>query len=185
MAENTRVAGQDAYTLVLSPKQADSTISRVVIAVDATRHVPLRVQVFGAGSAPADPVLETGFTSISYDRPSAATFDFSVPAGAAVTTREARQGAGIGSAAPQVRGSGWTSVVEFAAGSGAQAALGLAPGARGDRASTELLDRLSTVQPNGDRLVATALVNVLLTPDGRVFAGAVQPSVLQQAAARR
>jgi outer membrane lipoprotein-sorting protein len=192
MAENTRVAGQDAYALVLTPKQADSTIGRVVIAVDATRHVPLRVQVFGAGSAPADPVLETGFTSISYDRPSAATFDFSVPAGVAVTTRDMSTGAGqqpdpfASLPEPTVTGTGWTSVVEFAPGSGALSALTQnATGTGGDRSSTELLNRLFTVQPNGDRLLATALVNVLLTSDGRVFAGAVQPSVLQQAAARR
>ena len=190
MAENTRVAGQDAYALVLTPEDAGSTIGRVVIAVDATRHVPLRVQVFGAG-APADPVFETGFTSISYDRPSAATFDFSVPAGATVTTRDRSTGAAkqpnghTGTPAPTVLGSGWTSVVEFTPGPGALAALGPATGAQSGRSSTELLDRLLTVQPNGDRLLATALVNVLLTPDGRVFAGAVQPSVLQQASATR
>jgi outer membrane lipoprotein-sorting protein len=186
MAENTRVAGQDAYTLVLSPKQADSTISRVVIAVDATRYVPLRVQVFGTGGAPADPAFETGFTSVSYDRPSAATFDFSVPAGATVTTRDLSKDAGqqpAGPAAPTVSGTGWTSVVQVSAGPDALAAL--TRGAGGDGSSAELLNRLLTVQPNGGRLLSTALVNVLLTSDGRVFAGAVQPSVLQQASATR
>ncbi|HEV7726073.1 MAG TPA: hypothetical protein VGO74_04035 [Modestobacter sp.] len=194
MAENTRVAGQDAYALVLTPKQADSTIGRVVIAVDANRYIPLRVQVFGTG-APAEPVFETGFTSISYDRPSAATFDFTVPAGATVSTRDMSTEAGQPDSQadpaavppePTVRGSGWTSVVEVPAGPDALAALtqgGI--GTERDGSSTELLDRLLTVQPNGDRLLRTALVNVLLTSDGRVFAGAVQPSVLQQASATR
>jgi outer membrane lipoprotein-sorting protein len=189
MASNTRVAGQDAYALVLTPKQTGSTIGRVVIAVDAQKHVPLQVQVFGPGGG--DPVFETGFTAISYDRPSAATFDFTVPAGATVTTRQLGQdagqrpaaGSGAGPADPQVIGTGWTSVVEYAPGTDALAAL--TSGASGDRSTTELLDRLLTVQPNGDRLLSTALVNVLLTADGRVFAGAVQPSVLQQAAATR
>jgi outer membrane lipoprotein-sorting protein len=191
MAENTRVAGQDAYTLVLSPKQAGSTIGRVVIAVDATRHIPLRVQVFSAGTT-ADPAFETGFTSISYDRPSADTFDFSVPAGATVTTRDLskEQGQAAGSppdaSAPTVLGTGWTSVVQVAAGPDALAALTQGPtGDSGDSSSAELLNRLLTVQPNGDRMLSTTLVNVLLTSDGRVFAGAVQPSVLQQAAAAR
>jgi outer membrane lipoprotein-sorting protein len=187
MAENTRVAGQDAYALVLTPKQADSTVGRVVIAVDATRHIPLRVQVFDAGGRTADPVFETGFTSISYDRPSAATFDFTAPAGATVTTRDmsadhVRRSAD--GSAPTVLGSGWTSVAEFSPGSGAVAALRPATGARGDHASRDMLDRLFTVQPNGDRLLTTALVNVLLTADGRMFAGAVQPSVLQASATR-
>jgi outer membrane lipoprotein-sorting protein len=190
MAANTRVAGQDAYALVLTPKQTGSTIGRVVIAVDAQKHVPLRVQIFGPGAG--DPVFETGFTAISYDRPSAATFDFTVPAGATVTERQLGQDAGERPAAggegarpaePRVLGTGWTSVVEYAPGNDALAALTSA--AAGDRSTTELLDRLLTVQPNGDRLLSTALVNVLLTADGRVFAGAVQPSVLQQAAATR
>ena len=190
MAANTRVAGQDAYALVLTPNQTGSTIGRVVIAVDAQKYVPLQVQVFGPGAG--DPVFETGFTAISYDRPSAATFDFAVPAGATVTTRQLGQDAGQGpaagsqgatSAAPKVIGTGWTSVVEASPGTDALAAL--SSGASGDRSTTQLLDRLLTVQPNGDRLLSTALVNVLLTADGRVFAGAVAPSILQQAAATR
>jgi outer membrane lipoprotein-sorting protein len=191
MAANTRVAGQDAYALVLTPEQTGSTVGRVVIAVDARKHVPLRVQIFGLGAG--DPVFETGFTAISYDRPGAATFDFTAPAGATVTTRQLGQdagqrpaagsGAAAGPAKPQVLGTGWTSVVESTPGTDALAAL--TSGASGDRSTTELLDRLLTVQPNGDRLLSTALVNVLLTADGRVFAGAVLPSVLQQAAGTR
>jgi outer membrane lipoprotein-sorting protein len=188
LAENTQVAGQDAYTLVLTPEQAGSTISRVVIAVDAIRYVPLRVQVFGTGGTATDAVFETGFTSISYDRPSAATFDFAVPAGATVTTHQVGEDAAggtypTGPAAPQVLGSGWTSVVAYAPDADALAAL--APGAQDSDSTADLLNRLVTVQPNGDRLLSTALVNVLLTADGQMFAGAVQPSVLQQAAATR
>jgi outer membrane lipoprotein-sorting protein len=181
MAANTRVAGQDAYVLVLTPKQADSTIGRVEIAVDAGRHIPLQVRVFGSAGQ-ADPVFETGFTSISYDRPDAGTFDFTVPDGATVTTRTPQDHAGRSpgsGTAPTVLGTGWTSVVELDAGPGALAAV-----TSGDGQSAQLLDQLLVAQPNGDRLLSTALVNVLLTADGRVFAGAVQPGVLQQAAGR-
>jgi outer membrane lipoprotein-sorting protein len=182
MAANTRVAGQDAYVLVLTPKQADSTIGRVEIAVDAGRHIPLQVRIFGSAGQ-ADPVFETGFTSISYDRPDAGTFDFTVPDGATVTTRTPQDHAGRApgsGTAPTVLGTGWTSVVELDAGPGALAAVT----SGGDSQSAQLLDRLLVAQPNGDRLLSTALVNVLLTADGRVFAGAVQPGVLQQAAGR-
>ena len=39
------------------------------------------------------------------------------------------------------------------------------------------------VGTGGARLLHTALVNALLMPDGRVFVGAVQPAMLEHAAA--
>jgi hypothetical protein len=92
---------------------------------------------------------------------------------------------GLAAGVPErtVLGASWTSVVEVSAGPEALAAL--TERMSGDGSSAESLDSLFTVQPNGDRLLSTALVNVLLTSDGRVLAGAVQPSVLQQAAATR
>lgn len=195
----TTVAGRDAYTLIVRPKQAGSTIGLVVVAVDAARHIPLRVQVFGAGAGiDADPVFETGFTSVSFDRPDASTFRFTPPAGSKVTTRQAGQGLADGqhrrpdhtasadpaAARPTVLGTGWTSVVEFAPGTDALASLfGSTPGR--DASTSALLDRLFVHRADGSRLLRTALVNVLVTADGRVFAGLVSPDVLQHAAAQR
>ena len=48
--------------------------------------------------------------------------------------------------------------------------------------NSELLGRLSQRQPNGDQLIRTALLNVLITTDGRVYAGAVTPALLAQVA---
>ena len=42
---NVTVAGEAAYQLVLLPKSPGSLIGQVRIAIDARRHVPLRVQV--------------------------------------------------------------------------------------------------------------------------------------------
>ncbi len=174
------VADRSAYTLVLTPREtpAGSTVRRVAIAVDSRTHVPLRVQVFGAG---ADAAFETGFTDVSFDRPAASVFRFTPPKGSAVTERAlgahaapdaapdvAAPDAAPTGAGPTTVGTGWTSVLVLPAGS--------AP------AAGSVLDQLTTTLPSGDRLVRTALVSALLTRDGRVLVGAVTPDLLQQAA---
>ena len=58
---NVTVAGEAAYQLVLAPKSPGSLIGQVRIAIDARRHVPLRVQVFARGAA--SPAFQIGFTS--------------------------------------------------------------------------------------------------------------------------
>jgi outer membrane lipoprotein-sorting protein len=175
------VAGRSAYTLVLRPRDANSTVRAVKIAIDAEKYVPLQVQIFGSGSTPA---FQVGFTSISFTRPSASTFQFHTPAGATTSTDPLggqtrhgdRHGSGAGSstpaahpsASPKVIGSGWTSVVELPS--------GLSGGST--------LDQLTShVGTSGERLLHTALINAVLMPDGRAFVGAVSPSVLEQVAA--
>ena len=178
------VAGRSAYTLVLRPRDRRSTVRKVTIAIDAAKHIPLQVQVFGASSKPA---FETGFSKISFGRPAGAIFNFRKPAGATVSTdplgthdrrgmrgmrehRPAIRSAGPAQRAPRVIGSGWTSVVEL---SGGVNSIG-----------GGLLDQLtSAVGSTGERLLHTALINAVLLPDGRVFVGAVQPAFLEHVAA--
>ena len=171
------VADRPVYTLRLAPRDTASTVRSVLLAVDAATSVPLRVQVFGAS---AEPAVETGFTSVSFDRPPASVFAFTPPAAATVeergtvAPRSDRDAPDAGStAAPTVIGKGWTSIVELEAGT---------RGPQGSGAAT--FERLTTVQPDGSRLLRTALVNALFTPDGRILAGAVTPEALQRAAAR-
>jgi outer membrane lipoprotein-sorting protein len=184
------VAKRAAYTLVIRPKDANSTVRKITVAIDATKYVPLRLQVFGAGSSPA---FSLGFTSISYATPAAATFTFHKPAGATVSTdpagtrtggrhhgdhRQARPSgrpANAGSEAkPTVLGSGWTSVVELSASSVTS----------GQGKLNGVLDSATTpVGSTGDRLLHTALVNVVLRADGKAFAGAVKPAYLEHVAA--
>ena len=177
-----RVAGRAAYTLVLTPRDGRSTVRKVLIAIDAQHNLPLRVQIFGAAKAPA---FETGFTDVSFGRPAASVFRFSPPKGAQVSTHpfdlgktgarqgttRTRPGAGM---QPTVLGTGWASVLELPAGKTAATAGG---------STGALLSRLTTTLPSGDRLVKSALLNVLLAKDGRILVGAVSPAVLQQAAA--
>jgi len=196
VSDTAKVAGRAAYTLSLVPKGSGSTVHRVLIAVDAATKVPLRVQVFAAAAAPA---LEASFTSVSFTAPAASEFTFTPPAGTTVRDETAHQHSGSGrtapaagaddhgtAARPTVHGTGWSSIVEFPAGTNplaAAAASGPARGGDDQVSSTDLLNRLTTTLPNGDRLLRTALVNVLQTADGRVFAGAVDASLLESTAA--
>ena len=81
-ASNVMIAGQAAYQLVLAPKNPGSLIGRVSIAVDASKYLPLRVQIFARGSA--SPAFQIGYTSISFARPAASNFAFTPPPGAKV-----------------------------------------------------------------------------------------------------
>jgi outer membrane lipoprotein-sorting protein len=185
------VAGEKAYTLVLTPRDTRSTVHKVTIAIDATHYVPLQVEVFGASSTPA---FQTGFVgTISFATPDASVFDFHAPAGA--TTAPDPLGVNrqhhdhvapnpSGSSSPatstpsssalsdvKVIGTGWTSIAELP--------NGLPAGAM-----TGLLSKLSTpVGSTGDKIITTSLVNVLTLSDGRVFVGAVSADLLEQTAA--
>jgi len=208
LGEPELVAGRPAYALTLTPRTDQTLIGHVVIAVDSARSVPLQVQVFARGGD--QPVIETGFTAIDFSTPSADTFRFSPPKGATVTelgkngkdgaaakpsssgsTRGSAPGSALGmgsGAKPTVIGTGWASVVEFAAPkpSATSGAASKAPGGAAKAAAPSgdaLLKQLGTPVPGG-RAISTALVSVLVTDDGRMFAGAVPVQVLLDAARR-
>jgi hypothetical protein len=193
-----RIAGRDAYELVLTPKQPDTRVSRVVIAMDAEMRIPLRVQVFST-ELPG-PAYEVGFTSVDFGTPDAGLFEFTPPAGAAVTDHSAedmKAGAGSGPAkpdaslAPTVVGTGWSQVVvvavptDLASGTAvaAQESEGASPMAGLDAAALlESLPRISGDWGTG-RVLDGTLVSAILTDDGRVAIGAVGPETLGAALA--
>lgn len=175
-----RVAGRDAYTLVLSPKDSTTLVRKVSIAVDSTTSVPLRVQVYGTD--PAKAAFETGFTRVEFARPAASVFSFTPPKGATVTERQLPASTGKpeggqpaeAAARPTVVGSGWSAVAVLPA----PAAGSPAPAGQ----SARLLEQLTTPLPDGSRVLRSSLLSVLFAKDGRVLVGAVSPEVLQQAA---
>ena len=186
---NGTVAGRAAYTLVVAPRDRRSTISRITVAVDSARFVPLRVQVFTSGSRPA---VEVGFTKIAYTRPPASTFRFTVPAGATIsanpvvdgqhdrrghdaTNAKSRTVRPAGAAGPSTRviGTGWTGVLELR--HGAATTTGGLPNA---------MNRITTrVGNSGARLFHSPLLNAVVTGDGRIFVGAVQSALVEHVAA--
>ena len=207
---NVTVAGQPAYQLVLSPKAGGSLVGRIAIAVDATRNVPLRVQVFAKGAA--SPAFQVGYTSVSFVKPAAANFSFTTPAGAKVkVVSPSSEASGStpahgkkASGEPQVIGKDWLSVAVLpasaltgvmgaggassVAGQAAQSAAGSPAGGSGEDAAVAAA-LLKTATPvhgawGSGKLLHTSLVSVLMTSDGHVLVGAVTPAVLESAAAQ-
>ncbi|MFP5313726.1 MAG: hypothetical protein ACLGH7_15195, partial [Actinomycetes bacterium] len=177
------VAGRAAYNLLIEPRTDATLVGKVAIAVDGENGMPLSVQVTARGAD--KPALASGFTSLSLAAPDQSVFAFSPPAGSTVkelpapatshepadTHNPAMHAKGEGNVA--VTGTGWETVVGTARGSASAAESIL---------QDPLLSQAAVAVPGG-RMFSTALLNVLVTDDGRVFAGMVPPATLQAAAA--
>jgi outer membrane lipoprotein-sorting protein len=185
-----KVAGRDAYELLLSPKDAGSLIGQVRLAIDAEHHIPLRVDVYAKNAT--TPAVRVAFQQISFAVPDAQQFAFNPPPGTtvsevnvdALTAEHKAQAAKAEKAAkaheagqPTVTGEGWTSIVEAkmpkAEGSDSQQLDGV----------IGMLPKVSGSWGSGHQFAGT-LFTVLVTDDGRVFAGAVTPEKLYEAAAK-
>ena len=185
-----KVAGRDAYELVLEPKDTSSLIGQVRIAVDAKKHLPLRVQIFAKQASVA--AVEVGFTQISFSPPSEAQFRFTPPPGVKLTEQESTSAdqADKSSAAqalkdagePVITGKGWTAVVQAQSPADAVNGSGAAELGQFDQL-LGVLPRKSGSWGSG-RLLHSSLFNVLVTDSGRVLAGAVSPERLYELAAR-
>jgi hypothetical protein len=79
-----RVAGRPAYELVLTPTTPRTLIGSIAVAVDADTRLPLRLQITARGAA--EPSVELGFTSVSFDAIDPSVFTFTPPEGAAIST---------------------------------------------------------------------------------------------------
>jgi outer membrane lipoprotein-sorting protein len=190
---NVMVAGQAAYELVLAPKDSRSLVGQVQIAIDGRNGVPLRLQVFARGAN--SPAFGVGYTSIQFTTPAPADLTFSPPPGAKVSRVNLGRQVPSGSAGPRpdvaTIGSGWLTVLDLpSAGLTAPSGSVPAPGNGGSGDSTAVLAALlhSATPVSGawgsGRLLQTSLVSVLITDSGRMFVGAVQPSVLFAAASQ-
>lgn len=207
---DVEVAGRAAYQLVLTPKSSSTLLASVAISVDGQNGMPLGVELKARGQS--DPAFRVAFSKLSLEAPDAAIFQFSPPAGAAVkeipvpdaqargsmthdakmpgSTERPRAKDGQGN----VTGTGWETVVELPAGALAKYSAGHSdrksdqqseqqPGQFGKSGNAAELLAQATVPVAGGRLLSTALVNVLILDDGRVFAGSVPLERLQAAAA--
>jgi outer membrane lipoprotein-sorting protein len=174
------IAGRDAYELVLTPRDRQSLVDQVRIAIDAVEHVPLRFEVFAEGTN--KPAIEIAFTQVDFARPDPEQFAFNPPAGAKVTDapdrpRVERPDKTAPRHDPEVEavGSGWTTVL-----------VARAPQAGGGdhEPPTAMLAGLPRV--SGDwgsgRLLSSKLFSALLTDDGGLLVGAVRPDRLYEVA---
>lgn len=195
-----KVAGRDAYELVLSPKDTASLVGQVRLAIDAEHHIPLRVDIYAKNAT--NPAVRVAFQQISFAVPDAEQFAFNPPPGTTVTegsadaikehatavqpkAAAAKKQAEDGFS-PRVIGTGWTSVVELKlAQSGKDAKAGKDGADAGQlEAMSGLLKPVSGSWGKG-QLFAGTLFSALLTEDGRVLAGAVAPEKLYEAAAKK
>jgi outer membrane lipoprotein-sorting protein len=186
---DARVAGREVYELVLVPRDADTLVGEISVAIDGDTGVALAASVTARGADEA--AFSVAFTDVSFEAPDASVFAFTPPDGTEVTEHavpvptvaeleqwkaEAEAGEQTGERMPQpiVHGEGWSTVVEMPAG---------AVGATGfDGEASAMLDTL-TERVDGGRILSTSLVTVLITDDGRVLAGAVAADRLLDAAA--
>ncbi|MFF9568340.1 outer membrane lipoprotein carrier protein LolA [Streptomyces sp. NPDC014685] len=205
-----RVAGRDAYKLVVKPKQSGSTIGSATVAVDAENGVPLKFTLLA--SAGGKPVVDAGFTKVDFAKPDASLFTFTPPKGTEVTEADDAKaqheqgkgsdkglGKGLGGLFPgaeglgaedgsvKVIGEGWNAIAEIGTPGGA--AL---PSKGSEKGSDEMpAEAQQFLDSLGDKVTGTfgsgtvfktRLVNALLTDDGKVYVGAVTKDALVQAA---
>lgn len=188
VGDDHRIAGRTAYRLIMEPTSDVSLVSSIQVSVDSENGMPLGVRVFSVEQD--SPAAEIAFTQVTFDVPDASLFSFTPPPGATVEALEFPEGieqaiadieAGVfdedaakaraeelaeefapGTTVTQL-GERWESVVAISA---------LPEDMPVEMLEMELFQDL-LIQVTGGQVFSTPLVNVLMTDDGRVFAGAV------------
>ncbi|MCX0245406.1 LolA family protein [Streptomyces drozdowiczii] len=192
-----RIAGRDAYRLVLKPEQKGSTVGSITVAVDAENGVPLKFTLQPSSGGKA--VVDAGFTSVDFGKPAASSFAFTPPKGAKVTEADEAKTEGHekargdldafkdaeGAGAPKIIGKGWNSIAEFKTPGGAALPSEASKGvpAEAQQFLDALGDKVSGKFGSGT-VFKTRLINALMTDDGRVYVGAVTKDALVAAANR-
>ncbi len=195
---DTQVAGRGTYELLLTPRTDGTLVQSVAIFVDAETGFPLGVTVLADGQD--DAAFQVAYSEISFEAPDASLFAFTPPADATVTeqalpsydelTQQAADKAAARGITPEslaeaeatkqdmidnlpftLIGTGWDAIAALPAGS-----------VPADLTENPMFAQLTSAV-DGGQAFSTTLANVLLTDDGRVFAGSVPISALQDAAA--
>ncbi|MEH1128579.1 LolA family protein [Micromonospora sp. CPCC 206061] len=181
-----KVAGRDAYELVLRPRDTTSLVGQVRIAIDATEHVPLRFEVLAKDSDKA--AFQVAFTQVDFERPDDQQFEFNPPPGVKVEEstelapqQKAQQKDKAHDAVTTV-GEGWTTVA-VAKYDGA-APSGSSTSEQGAAGLLKALPEVNGAWGSGHLLTGTVF-SVLLTDDGRILAGLVSPERLYEVAATK
>jgi outer membrane lipoprotein-sorting protein len=91
-ATPSNVAGQDAYTVTISPSHDGGLLGSAELAWDATHGVPLKVAIYAQGSS--SPVLALQATDISFASVPDSDIAISPPAGAKIVDLSSQTGSG-------------------------------------------------------------------------------------------
>ncbi|MCL6301392.1 LolA family protein [Streptomyces kronopolitis] len=202
-----KVAGRDAYQLLIKPKQSASTVGSIRVAVDAEKGVPLKFTLTPKSGGAA--AVDVGYTSVDFAKPAASTFSFTPPKGAKVVDggaadAKAHRPHGKGGAASEgmkapegmkaaqdmggmnVLGKGWTSIATVKGeGSGLPSGKDTSKGKGAAGGPAAFLDSIGdTVHGSfgSGKVFSTRLVNALVTDKGTLYVGAVDKQALIDAA---
>ncbi|GAB7032716.1 DUF2092 domain-containing protein [Streptomyces sp. NPDC021749] len=195
-----RVAGRDAYQLLIKPKQAASTVGSIRVAVDAANGVPLKFTLTPKSGGAA--AIDVGYTNVDFAKPDADLFAFTPPKGAKVVDGDKERATAqrehgkkfkdFGSRKDpkdlrkdfgglNVIGKGWTSIATIkGAGAGVPAGKDQVGGDAG-KFLDSIGEKVSGSFGSG-RIFSTRLVNALITDNGTVYVGAVDKQALIHAA---
>lgn len=178
-----RVAGREAYELVLEPRTDETLVGEIRFAIDGENGAALAASVIGRGAA--EPAFSVGFTDVDFSAPDPSVFAFEPADDVTVTEEvvpiptaeewaqwqaeaEARAEGDDGvapdaSAAvphPVVHGEGWATVVELDA-AAAMAAIAQHEGAAGDG---QVSEDAAAAPPAEQLAEASAALEALTTP---------------------
>ena len=178
VAPGPTVADRSTYRLTLRPAaQVPTRIASVRIEVDAHTKVPLGVQVYARGQQNA--AVDVSFSSITYRTPEAEVFRFTPPPDATVRRGVvpqllANNQSGVAEADGFTKtDTGWSAVTAFRL--------------AGDKTPTTMSIRPAMHPVSGSwgrcYLLETPLLCLLVTENGRVLTGSVDPQVLYAIAA--
>jgi len=189
VGKDAKVAGRGVYQITATPRTAGSLVASVTISVDATTGLPLAVVVKAVGQS--TPAFEIAFDSITFAQPAAANFNFTVPAGAKLIevplptqsdlakytgkSPTAAEEAQAKAELEKLKAQGWAAVVAVP--------VNMVPAEITALKANKLYTEI-TKPVAGGRVFSTALMNVLIADDGRVFAGSVTVEKLLEAAAK-
>ena len=101
-ATPSNVAGEEAYTVAVSPKHDGGLLGSAELAWDALNGTPLRVAVYAQDSS--SPVLALDVTDISFGSVAAGDIAVSPPAGAKIVDLSSQSHSGTGADTPPVTG---------------------------------------------------------------------------------
>lgn len=191
-----RVAGREAYELVLAPRTDETLVGELRFAIDGDTGAPLSASVTARGAD--EPAYSIGFSEVSFAAPEASALVFEPADDVTVAERalplptaddlarwkaEAEAHAAADPAhpvgpEPVVHGEGWSAVVEFTVPADAPADAPADPSADASAEGASARDLLGPIAALGEpvpggQALSTSLVSVLVTEDGRVLAGSV------------
>jgi outer membrane lipoprotein-sorting protein len=190
VGNDAMVAGRGVYQMTMTPKSTDTLVKSVQLSIDGATGLPLAVSVSAHGQTGF--AFEITFESISFETPAASLFEFTAPAGSTTievplpTEADLKKYAGRTPTAEdeararaefeKLQKAGWSAVAEIPA---SDVPVEFSAGIKGNKLFKELTKPVA-----GGRLFTTALMNILVADDGRIFAGSVTPEKLIEAAAK-